>query len=365
MDLKQALALCGGAALVVFSGLTTVIADDSPDASINVVASTIPSNGDVNPYGVAVVPVSMGKLQQGHILVSNFNNSMNMQGTGTTIVDVAPDGTVNLFAQIDPTALPGPCPGGVGLTTALGVVRAGWVFVGSLPTADGTAATAQAGCILVLNSRGKVMETISGPLINGPWDMTVLDAGGTALLFVTNVLNGTVAASPNVVSQGTVVRIGVNFTRAVIPGVDSMTVIGTGFPERTDPDALVIGPTGLGLAPNGTLYVADSLDNRIAAIPNAVLRQTALKTGITVSEGGALSDPLGLTIGPAGNIVVVNGNNGLLVIVRPQDGAQIFKGFLDTTGTPPGAGTLFGLAFASEGLYFVDDGSNTLNLVSP
>ena len=116
--------------------------------------STVPANGDVNPYGVAVVPLSSGKLVRGHILVSNFNNSQNLQGTGTTIVDVAPNGTLSVFAQIDATKLPGSCPGGVGLTTALSVLRNGWVIVGSLPTTDGTSATAKAGCLLVLNNMG-------------------------------------------------------------------------------------------------------------------------------------------------------------------------------------------------------------------
>ena len=116
------------------------------------IASTVPSNGDVNPYGVAVVPRSRGALVAGHILVSNFNNSANLQGTGTTIMDIAPNGTVKVFAQISASNLPGACPGGVGLTTALVVLRSGWVVVGSLPTTDGTAATAKAGCLLVLNS---------------------------------------------------------------------------------------------------------------------------------------------------------------------------------------------------------------------
>ena len=110
--------------------------------------STIPANGDVNPYGVAVVPRSSGMLVRGHVLVSNFNNGKNLQGTGTTIVDIAPDGTLSVFAEIDAANLPGPCPGGVGLTTALSVLRNGWVIVGSLPTTDGTAATAKAGCLL-------------------------------------------------------------------------------------------------------------------------------------------------------------------------------------------------------------------------
>src|SRR5262245_48001574 len=101
--------------------------------TVSVVASTVPSNGDVNPYGVARIPRTIGKLHAGEILVSNFNNMSNLQGTGTTLVSIAPDGTANLFSQINPSALPGPCPGGVGLTTALVVLRSGWVIVGSLP----------------------------------------------------------------------------------------------------------------------------------------------------------------------------------------------------------------------------------------
>ena len=108
------------------------------------ITSTVPANGDVNPYGVAVVPTSTGSLVKGDVLVSNFNNSANQQGTGTTIVQISPGGQQTVFAQIDATKLPGPCPGGVGLTTALGILPGGWVVVGSLPTTDGTAATAQA-----------------------------------------------------------------------------------------------------------------------------------------------------------------------------------------------------------------------------
>src|SRR5271169_4626268 len=67
---------------------------------VNLVASTVPVNGDVNPYGTVVVPRSVGLLKRGHILISNFNNSANSQGTGTTIVQVSPKGTLTLFAQI-------------------------------------------------------------------------------------------------------------------------------------------------------------------------------------------------------------------------------------------------------------------------
>src|SRR3974390_811201 len=115
--------------------------------SIKTISSTMPANGDINPYGLVRVPRTIGNLQEGHYLVSKFNASTNFQGTGTTIVDVSPGGALSLFSQIDPTKLPGPCPGGVGLTTALAVLRSGWVIVGSLPTSNGMAATAQAGCL--------------------------------------------------------------------------------------------------------------------------------------------------------------------------------------------------------------------------
>jgi hypothetical protein len=111
--------------------LTPVLASASPKSFIGPLTVTpgpytVPANGDVNPYGVAVVPRSTGKLVKGHVLISNFNAASNAQGTGTTIVDVAPNGTVTVFAEISAAGLPGACPGGIGLTTALSVLRSGW-----------------------------------------------------------------------------------------------------------------------------------------------------------------------------------------------------------------------------------------------
>jgi hypothetical protein len=282
-------------------------------------------------------------------------------------VEVSPTGDVSLFASLDPNKLlPGACPGGLGLTTAVVALQSGWVIVGSLPTKNGSSATTQAGCLLVLDSVGKPVETITGQLSNGPWDMTALDSGSTATLFVTNVLNGTVAASPNTVDNGTVVRIHLSSLTSGKPTISSETTIGSGFPERTDPAALIVGPTGLGLASDGTLYVADSAGNRIAAITNAVTRSTST-AGTTISSGGALNDPLGLALAPNGDILTTNGGDGNLVETTPA-GSQVAIKMLDNTPAPPGSngnGTLFGLAIApaGAGVYFVDDGNNTLNLL--
>jgi sugar lactone lactonase YvrE len=336
-----------------------------PFNTVQTLASTVPKNGDVNPYGVAVAPATTGRLVAGDVLVSNFNNHRNLQGTGSTIVEVSPTtGTVTLFADLAPNKLPGSCPGGLGMTTALVALSSGWVIVGSLPTKNGTSASMQAGCLLVIDPSGRPVETIAGGPINGPWDMTALDAGSTATLFVTNVLNGTVAASPNVVNGGTVVRIGLSLPNTGRPAVTSETVIASMFPERTDPAALVVGPTGLGLGSDGTLYVADSVANRIAAIGDAL---TTPKAPTTVSAGGLINDPLGLTIAPNGDILSTNGGDGNLVETTPA-GQQVAVKMLDTSPAPPGPngnGTLFGLTAVPDGsgVYFVDDGTNTLNLL--
>jgi hypothetical protein len=317
----------------------------------------------VNPYGVAVVPRSIGDLERGSVLVSNFNDRANEQGTGTTIVEVSPTGGPKLFAHVDPDHLPGACPGGVGLTTALTVLRSGWVIVGSLPTADGTSATAKAGCLLVLDSHGRVVETWAGGPINGPWDPAAIDRGDHATLFVTNVLNGTVAANGAVVDGGTLVRITVDLD-GQMPHATSLATIATGFAERTDSAALVVGPTGVAVDRDGTAYIADTVNSRLAAVPDADDRSFPIDGGgKTISIGGSLDAPLGLALAPDGHLLSVNGGNGNLVETTPS-GDQIATRPLDSSGSPPGAGALFGLAVAhgQRGIWFVDDADNTLDL---
>ena len=371
--------LVGVCGLLAFGAAAAQAAPFIQGFTPTTLATTVPSNGDVNPYGIVTVPRSVGALVRGDVLISNFNDSENapagLQGKGTTIVEIPPGdrdqnpGDAPVFAQINPGALPGPCPGGVGLTTALAVTRSGFVIVGSLPTSDGTAKTAQAGCLLVLDSSGKVVETIAGGPINGPWDMTAVDHGFFTTLFVTNVLNGTVAATKDftktgpVVQRGTVVRIQLLTIPGIRPVVFDEDVIATGFAEETDPAALVIGPTGVALGRDGTLYVADTVNSRIAAIPDAPFRFfPAIDGGQTVSQNGDLMGPLGMTLSPGGDILTANGGDGNIVETTP-DGNQTAA----VTADPAGAGVLFGLTLAPHrrGVYFVDDGTNTLNLLAP
>jgi hypothetical protein len=356
----------GPALMFMAVATSTARADDGsfigPLDTVSTISTTVPPNGDVNPYGIARVPRTKGDLVEGRFLISNFNNGTNKQGTGTTIVQIAPNGKFSLFAEIDAAKVS--CPGGIGLTTALVALRSGLVIVGSLPTTDGTSATAKAGCLIVLNSWGHVIKTFSGGHIKGPWDMTAVDGGTLAALFVTNVLDGTVAANGSVVHRGTVLRLLLAIDEDGPPQLIDSTVVASGFPQRTDVNALVIGATGVAFDDkNGILYVADSLKNRIAAIPGALFRGNSAGTGDTVSQGGALNDPLGLAITRDQHILAANGNDGNIVEITPR-GKQVAKKLVDNTGgPPPGAGALFGLIADHEGVYFVDDASNTLDLL--
>jgi DNA-binding beta-propeller fold protein YncE len=183
-------------------------------------------------------------------------------------------------------------------------------------------------------------------------------------LFVTNVLNGTVAANGKVVHRGTILRLKLRLYPIGPPKLVRSTKIASGYTQRTDPTAFVLGPTGLGFGRHGRLYVAETLTSRIFAIPNALTRTTSTGPGILVSKGRHLNMPLGLAIAPNGNVLTVNGGDGRIVETTPA-GAQIFSRFLNTTGSPAGAGALFGLAVRPgwSGVYFVDDDVNTLRLL--
>jgi hypothetical protein len=314
----------------------------------HLVASTIPTTGpaagDQNPYGVAVVPRTTGDLVHDDILVSNFNDAGNAQGTGTTIMQVDPhDHTASIFARIDPATDGSKC-GGVGLTTALAVFRQGWVVVGSVPTdAHGMPLP---GCLFILNSEGHVVRTIAGSPLNGPWDLAAvpdLDGDG-ATLFVTTVVNGSSTG-------GSVVRIRLEFSGSDAPHVVGERVIASGLQERPDMTAFVIGPTGVGVE-GDTVYVADSLGNDIVSIPDAFHRHTVAVPTV-VSADPLLNDPLGLVIAPNGDIVTVNGNDGNAVETALGVGTVAHKTLDTNLG---GGGNLFGIAVAPDrGLYFVDD----------
>jgi hypothetical protein len=269
--------------------------------------TTVPANGDVNPYGVAFVPKGFpagGAIAAGDVLVSNFNNSANLQGTGTTIVQwtpgkpLAPPGSAVVFFQSE----------AAGLSTALGALRAGFVIVGNVPTTDGSIATIGKGGLQVIDRNGKRLATWTDPvLLDGPWDLTIADDGSYARIFVSNALNGTV------------VRLEV----AVSPkGVELLkkTLIASGYTHEPNMGALILGPTGLALdAASDTLYVASTADNAIYAIDNASHAASAVWRGHRVFADSRLRGPLALRFAPGGHLLAANGDAVNAALTEPSE----------------------------------------------
>jgi hypothetical protein len=334
--------------------------------------STVTDNGDLNPYAIVVAPISVGKIQRDDVLVDNFNNVSNLQGTGSTIVDYSPvTKKTTLLARL-PQHLP-QCPGGIGMTTAMTMLKSGWIIVGSTPSTDGTTRTRGDGCLLVFDANGQFETAWAGPNISDPWgNIASVDNGTTATLFVS--MSGFDVPGPDVhdpatgfpvtISKATVLRIELAIPPGKPPQIKAETVVANGFGQRADKDAFLIGPTGLALAANGTLYVSDALANRIVAIPDALTRTTSAGTGTTVTQGGLMQRPLALVMTSAGHILACNGKNGQVVEIDPTTGKQLYAVWVDANQaqSPPGNGDLFGIAMKPDGrgFYYVEDEMNFL-----
>jgi hypothetical protein len=354
-------------ACVVLAGAPVAGAESGFLAGVkkhHLLTSTQPENGDQNPYALVVAPVSAGSVQKGDVLVDNFNNNANLQGTGSTIIDYRPsDGQMTTFASI-PHDLAG-CPGGIGLSTAMTMLSSGWVIVGSAPSTDGTTKTLGPGCLIVLDSEGKVAGTITGPDINDPWgNMAVIDNGASATLFVSNVGFGIGTSGDTAVhDKATVLRLGLSISGGKPPAVTSRVVVADGLSSQSDPGVFLIGPTGLALGKDGTLYVSDAEQNRVVAIADAATRTNSAGTGKVITKDGLLHRPLAMDFAPNGDLLVVNGLDGNVVEIAP-DGTQVAEKEIDgdAAQSPPGSGDLFGIAVNPDGkgFYYVEDDVNTL-----
>jgi DNA-binding beta-propeller fold protein YncE len=320
-------------------------------------SSTVPPSGDVNPYGVAFVPENFpggGTIAAGDVLVSNFNNGSNLQGTGTTIVQLrpsgplAPPGTANVFFT---SALGG-------LSTALGVLRSGFVIVGNVPTMDGTIATIGQGALQVIDRHGALVQTwTDAKFLDGPWDLAVDDDGNHALIFVSNVLNGTVSRlDVSVGAKGLTLQ--------------SKTIIASGYPHVPNAAALILGPTGLAFdEATDTLFVASTADNTVYAIPHAGSRSTPVTRGAVVFADSHLRGPLALRFAPNGNLLAANGDAVNADVLHPSEIVEFttWGQFVREYNVDSSQGGAFGLDTLPEGPFnyaVIDDVTNNLTVTS-
>ena len=167
------------------------------------------------------------------------------------------------------------------------------------------------------------------------------------------------------VHKATVLRIESDrFAEGKPPVIASQTVIANGFGSRADKDAFLIGPTGLALGADDTLYVSDALDNRIVAIPDASTRADSAGTGRTVTKDGLLQRPLALAMTPNGHLLAMQRQERPGGRDRPGRRQADLCPWIDAdqAQSPPGNGDLFGIAMTPDGkgFYYVEDDVNTL-----
>jgi hypothetical protein len=321
--------------------------------------STVPQNGDVNPYGVAFVPTGFpatAAASAGDILVANFNNGSNAQGTGSTIVRIRATAPQQTLFYADAT------PANIGFSTALGVLRAGFVVLGNVPSSDGSGmcqpplgANVGQGSLTFIDASGNFVMRYADPaFVNGPWDLTVFDSGATAKIFVSNVLTGTVTRLD--------LTIGASIAIAA-------TQIASGYPHDCDPAAFVVGPTGLAYDPGAdVLYVASTVDNAIFTVAQAGTSSADRGRGTLFSQINQFHGPLGLALSNGGTLISAQGDAIAPAAAHPSTIVEIQSNgtFVSRFSIDPAPGSAFGLALDQSGAQSrfaaVDDGTNVLDV---
>jgi hypothetical protein len=347
--------------------MAAAFADDGEGAFLPrvIVSSTVPPNGDLNPYGVAFVPQNFprgGLISPGDVLISNFNNTNNVQGTGTTIVQLTLNGTVV------PSVAPGSGGNAVtfftskltGLSTALGVLQGGFVLVGNVPTTDGTFATISQGSLQIIDRHGKLTKIVNDNVfLDSPWDLTINDNGYQAQVFVSNVKSGTVSRLDLAVgsSDVTVLR---------------ETKIAMGYTVQPNTAAVILGPTGLAYdRTTDILYVASTADNEIFAVPHAGNAVSPVVTGTPIFANRHLRGPLALVFAPNGNLLTANGDAVNADPSHPSEIVEFTKSgeFVREFNVDASQGGAFGIATLLSGnppfnFAAVDDVPNVISVYS-
>ncbi|HEX3580426.1 MAG TPA: hypothetical protein VH087_01600 [Thermoanaerobaculia bacterium] len=218
----------------------------------------------------------------------------------------------------------------------------------------------------ITGQTGAVDGTLSGGTMNHPSALTVSYGGYLYIADTGNELIRRLYPTGN----------------GIIFGPFLVTFAGTtGVSGTTDgggSDATFSSPEGVAVAPDYTLYVADTGEDRIRKIDG--ISNVSAFAGIASSPGAAdgpassarFNGPTGLALDPAGNLYVADtGNDTIRRIgtdgnVTTIAGAPGVAGFTDGTGGVARFNHPTALAFDALGnLYVADSGNNAIRRVAP
>jgi uncharacterized protein (TIGR03118 family) len=358
--------------------------------------TTVPANGDLNPYGLAVVPAGFpggGLIHAGEYLVSNFNNSTNAQGTGTTIVAITPGqnpATAPVFFNSQ----------AVGLTESLSVLKSGFVIVGNVPT---TSSTIGSGSLQIINRFGTVVQTLTDAntnsnLFDGPWASAVNDKGNTAQLFVSNLESGAITRiNFKVVKKHGQANLKVVTMRQIASGYTVMTSPGSpastgnvfvqtnlvssipGMAPDTDPN--LQGPWGISFSTTSPFWIADQPNGVSTLYSVNGLSATTVPLVVSIANEGNAPPSNNQTNGPTGTVATgapgistvstdfpVNGNEAHFIFANLDGSISGWNSGASSTieATVPGA-SFTGLAIGNTStgavqIYAADQHSGNVDI---
>lgn len=314
-----------------------------------VIGSTIdPKHGQLNPYGLTVAPSTSGKFTAGDLVVCNFNDRENRQGTGFTIVALHPS--------------PGSKPK---LVAASARMLLGCNALALSPGDSIWAASFKSNNNPIFSSSGKFAANINGPPFYHPFGQIFAQPkSGSPAFYETNAATGTVVR----------INLGSKFT---------FDVIARGFGINRGRPGSIFAPSGLAYNPNGDiLYVVDGATNTVVSLShvskipnNGVMVSKSGKTfsGKSASDahllfaGKPLNGPISSALLFNGNLVVGNTGNptGKNLMVELSPSGHV----LDVRNVDKGAaGAIFGMVAtgknpANTKLYFNDDNANNLQVL--
>jgi hypothetical protein len=318
--------------------------------TLSTVGSVVdPANGDQNPYGLAPEPTSVGTVVAGDLIVCDFNDGpTNTQGHGTTILGIHPT--------------PGSTPYHIAQSPALQGCNA----VAALPDGSIVSANLLSGTLQrVVPGQSPVALAPSGFIATGPWGM-IYAASFSPALYESNE------------ADGSIYRLPVN---GAVFG--AATRIATGFSSNRGVPGTILAPSGLTYDPAvDTLYVVDGNVNTIYGLAHVsqigadgvVVNGSAVggpssSSVRIIASGPPLNGPISAALLANGNLVVGNtldpdGTNLLLEVSTTAGGVVATKNV-----DQGAAGALFGIATTgsaqTQKIYFNDDNSNSLNVLSP
>lgn len=324
--------------------------------------STVPTNGDLNPYALIFVPEKLhlpkhvtSLFSPGDLLMSNFNNSSNQSATGTTIVQLKPGGTsVSTFFT---SSL-------LGLTGAMNITPRGIIILGNIPQIPGMSGSTGTGAIQFINADGTLLYTLVDCAVTSPWGSYWFqdsDCADSGILFVSNGL------------VGNVVRIPVQFNFQKCPPkvtIGQIQQVACGYMARADPVATVIGVSGLVYdCKKDILYVASQGDNTIFGVKDPLGKPKKGTGKVIYTDSVNLHGPTMLIAAPNGNLITSNDDSVNLPVSTPSAYVEFTKQgqFVAQISVDPSTGGAFGLALSCTkkfGLRFaaVDDNVPTVTL---